>query len=91
MIKTVSAKEARSSFAEILGRVGYGGDVIIVEKQKKPMVAIIPADQLPDLLQLQRQRFAAVDAIRETLPDLSDDEIQKDIAEALKAVRASHD
>jgi len=90
MIKTVSAKEARSSFSEILGRVGYGGDVIIVEKQKKPMVAIIPADQLPDLLQLQRQRFGAVDAIRESLPDLTDDEIQKDIAEALEAVRASH-
>jgi len=90
MIKTVSAKEARSNFAEILGRVCYGGDVVIVEKQKKPMVAIIPAQQLEDLLELRRQQFAALEAIRGKLPDLTDDEIGQDVAEALDEIRASH-
>ena len=44
MTRRMSAKEARERFAEILGKVHFGKDAVIVEKQGKPMVAIIDID-----------------------------------------------
>lgn len=91
MVTKVSAKDARNNFSELMGRVRYGREIVIIEKQKQPMVAMIPADQLDDLLSLRRQRFTALNSIRERLPEVPDDEISQDVEEALKAVRALHD
>ena len=45
MVKRMSAKQARDRFAELLGQVHYGKDTIIVEKQGKPMVAVIDVER----------------------------------------------
>jgi prevent-host-death family protein len=44
MTIVIGAREARQRFADLLGRVGYGGEVAIVERSGKPMVALIPVE-----------------------------------------------
>ena len=40
----LGAREARAQFADLLGRVYYRGDTVIVERSGKPMVAVIPIE-----------------------------------------------
>jgi len=49
MAKLVSASKARNEFAEIINRVAYGGETVLVHRRKKPVAAIIPIDD-PELL-----------------------------------------
>lgn len=84
----MGAREARSKFADILGRVHYSGETIIVERSGKPMVAVIPVELYEQIIAEREARFAVIDRIREGLPDLAEDEVMADVEAAIAAVRA---
>ncbi len=83
----LGAREARAQFADLLGRVHYRGDTVIVERSGKPMVAVIPIELYERLVAEREARFAILDRIREKLPDTPEEEVLTDIAEAIEAVR----
>ena len=43
--KEVSVAEAKKHLSELLGRVAYGGERIIISKRGKPMAVLIPANE----------------------------------------------
>ena len=88
MAKRMGSREARNNFADLLGRVHYKGETVIVERSGKPMVAVIPVEMFEQLLAEREARFAVVDSIRERLPDIPEDEVFQDVAEALASIRA---
>lgn len=57
----VNAKDARNRFSELMHRAHYAKERIVVTKNGKPAVAIVPVE---DLEVLERERFQA--ALRET-------------------------
>jgi prevent-host-death family protein len=82
MTKRVSAREARSHFAEITDRVRYTGEPVIVEKQGQPFVAVVSLDDFDALERLHRQEAAseftrlATEAVRQAEgPEPSEEEI----------------
>jgi prevent-host-death family protein len=87
MIVRMGAREARNNFADLLGRVGYGGQTVIVERSGKPMAALIPAEAYELLIAEREARFEVLDRIRSRLPELPLDEVDQDVAEAITAVR----
>lgn len=89
MIRKMSAKEARDRFAEVLGQVHYGKDTVIVEKQGKPMVAVIDMDRYERLMKAWDGPFAVIDRIRDKNRDKDPEAIQKDVAAAIAEVRAA--
>ncbi len=88
MTISVGAREARSNFSHLLGQVHYGGQTVIIERSGRPMVAMIPADMYRQLIVEREARFQAIDRVRERLPELPQEEVERDVAEALAAVRA---
>jgi prevent-host-death family protein len=90
MIERIGAREARSKFADLLGNVHYGGQVVIVERSGKPMVAVIPVEMYQQVIAEREVRFQVLDRIRDRLPNVPVDEVAQDVAEAIKAVRASN-
>ena len=46
---TTTATEARNSFADIVGRVAYGGERVVIERRGRPVAALISADDLENL------------------------------------------
>jgi len=89
MAKRISAKDARAQFSEILGRVHFGKETVIVEKQGKPMAAIIDID-LYELWQEEREaRFGVLDEIRSKSRGKRPEEIENDVAKAVSEIRAS--
>lgn len=88
MVKRMSAKDARNHFSQILGMVHYGKDTVIVEKQGKPVVAVIDIERYEKWMAEREARFKVFDEIRARNLDKDPAEVEKDIAEAIAEVRA---
>lgn len=88
MAVRIGAREARSNFADLIGRVHYGGQAVIVERSGKPVVAMISAESYQRLIAEREARFQVLDRIRDRLPEYAIEEVEQDVAEALAAVRA---
>lgn len=43
MTAEIAVTEARAQFAELISRVGYGGEQIVLTRHGKPLVALVPA------------------------------------------------
>lgn len=43
--REVSVAEAKKHFSELLGRVAYGGERILISKRGKPMALLVPPFQ----------------------------------------------
>lgn len=87
MVKRMSAKEARDRFAQVLGMVHYGKATVIVEKQGKPVVAVIDVDRYEQLRKVWDEPFKVLDRIWARNRDKELDQIQKDVAEAIAETR----
>jgi prevent-host-death family protein len=44
-LKEVSVAEAKKHFSELLGRVAYGGERIVISKRGRPMAILVPPAQ----------------------------------------------
>ena len=93
MPRRVSAREARTRFAELTDRVHHTGEPVIVEKQGRPFVALISLEDLDALERLrgqQRQaqfsRLSARAAEEAGGPEPSEEEI----VQAVKDTRRLH-
>ncbi|MFH1489730.1 MAG: type II toxin-antitoxin system Phd/YefM family antitoxin [Pseudomonadota bacterium] len=89
MTTHISTRDARNKFSDLMGRVHYGGEELIVERSGRPMAAVIPVDLYERLVAERRARFEVLDGIRTRLPDFSPEEIEKDVAQAVAKVRAA--
>jgi len=89
VVKTMGAREARNNFSQLLGQVHFGGQVVIVERFGRPMVAVIPLEDYQQLIAEREARFQILDEIRQRLPDLSVEEVEQDVTEAIAAVRTA--
>lgn len=85
----LGAREARAKFSDILGRVHYRGETVIVERSGKPMVAVIPIELYEQFIAEREARFEIIDHLREKSPDLSEDEVLEDVASAIEAIRVA--
>ncbi len=85
----MSTQEARRKFSEILGRVRDEGDTVILESSGKPMAAVIPLELYERLMAERDEQFQVMDRIRERLPELPEQEVEQDVADALRSVRNS--
>jgi prevent-host-death family protein len=50
----VSVTQARSALAELVNRVRYGGERIMVTRHGRPLAALVPAEDLERLEELER-------------------------------------
>ena len=89
MTKRISAKEARTRFADLVGSVHYGGEEVIVERSGRPVAAVIPVEMYQRLVAERRARFEVIDRIRSRLPDKTAEEIERDVAAAIEEVRGT--
>jgi prevent-host-death family protein len=91
MKRTLSAVEARKKLGEILEGVFYRGDEVIIERAGKPMGVIIPAFRYANIERDRQEMMDLLEKSWERNKDLSAGEIaeiEKDIDEAVEAVRA---
>jgi prevent-host-death family protein len=84
----VSVTDARDNLSEILGRVKFGGETVTIEKKGKPFAVIVSPEQYEAFQKEARKRFGAIiRSIQSRNTMFSDEEILKDVAEEIEAVR----
>lgn len=86
-VKVIPAVEARVHLGEIMKRSFKKGERFIVEKSGIPMVAIVSADEYTRVIQEREEQFKIFDKIRSKVPDIASEEVEKDVREAMQAIR----
>ncbi|MCR4406444.1 MAG: type II toxin-antitoxin system Phd/YefM family antitoxin [Anaerolineae bacterium] len=92
MERVINAAEARANFSQLVTEAGYGGREVIIRRNNRPVAVIIGYEQY---LELRRQaseraaRFAVYDEIRARNPETQPEEVEADVAAAVRAVRGS--
>jgi prevent-host-death family protein len=55
MIRTISISDAKSHLSELVGRMMYAGDHIIIERHGKAVAAMIPIEDYGELEKTDRE------------------------------------
>lgn len=58
---TVSTREARENFSDVINRAAYGKERVILTRRGKPFAAVVPVEDL-DLLEMMEDRIDLEDA-----------------------------
>ena len=85
MTITVSAMKARQQFGEILNRVDLVHDQFIIERNGRPLAAIVPISALEEIHIKSRAR--ALSFLNRTNSEVTEEEANKIAVETVKEVR----
>jgi prevent-host-death family protein len=90
MTQTVNVSTARQEWSKLLNKVFREETRIVVEKSGIPVAAIISAEDLKRLDQLEKERadhFRILDEVKAAFKDIPEAEIEKETDQALTRVR----
>jgi len=87
MRKTVSAVRARGNLGQILEEVYYRGDQYIIERSGRAMAAVVPVEQYEQWRAERDAFFKLIDEIRSRNKGVKLEQIERDVAAAVKTVR----
>ena len=90
MERMISAAEARANFSQLVTEAGYAGREAIIQRNNRPIAVIIGYEQYMELRRQVRERearFAVYDEIRARNPDAEPEQVEADVAAAVRAVR----
>src|SRR2546429_1577743 len=90
MTQTINASTARQEWSKILNKVFREETRIVVEKSGIPVAAIISAEDLKRLDQLEKERsdhFRILDEVKAAFRNIPDAEIENETDQALTRVR----
>jgi prevent-host-death family protein len=72
-ITRIGASEARGSFPEIVNRVAYGGERVVVERRGKKLAAVVSMEDLRLLERVVEEEEDRID-LEESRKSLADEE-----------------
>jgi prevent-host-death family protein len=90
MERTCNATEARANFSQLIAEAGYGGRETIIQRNNRPIAVILGYEEYLMLRQQAGERaarFAIYDEIRARNAEAEPEQVEADVAEALRAVR----
>ena len=90
-IQAMETNDARNQFANVLARVGRKEARVLVNENGTPVAAIVSANDLHRLDQLDQERierFKVIDEMRVAFQDVPVEEIEREGERALAEVRA---
>lgn len=67
MAYEIPVTQARAELADLINRVVYGGERVVVTRHGKPLVALVSADDLRRLEELQQQEEPAEEQVISTV------------------------
>jgi prevent-host-death family protein len=96
---TVNVAEARKQFSELMARVAYAGERIIIERRGKPMMALVSVADLQQLklhhddqASIRQQRLAGLEQARALRQEIRQSAIpQLDVVEEIHHLREERD
>lgn len=92
----VSIDELRSNLSDIINRVTYAKDRVVVKKHNRDVAMIISLDEYEKIIDPTKrlsesqwqEKFKRLDALRAKMPKVDPGELDREIDKAVKEVRA---
>lgn len=93
---TVSIEEFRVNLADLVGRVMYGKDRVVIKKYNRDAAILLNVDDYEKLLdptkRLSKSQWSEavgkLESIRADIPESDPNEIQKNVDQAVQVLRA---
>ena len=88
MVRTVNALKVRKNLGQLLEEVYYKGDQYVIERAGRAMAAVVPVWQLKEWQERRARFFSLVDELRSKGKKRKPSAVERDVADAVRAVRA---
>jgi prevent-host-death family protein len=85
--RRMSAREARANFSDLLGRVYYTKEPVIVEKKGRPFAVVINPEDYEWLLAEREKAWNLIRSVQERNADRDPDQVLRDTTAEVEAVR----
>lgn len=89
MQREVSDIEARMKFVELLDQAHYSDNQIVIKRSGKPIAALISIQSYQQFMKQRDKRFSLLDRVWSKVPEISEDEVNRDIEDTIAEVRAT--
>ena len=89
-MKSVDAVTLRKKLGQYVNEAYYRGDEFVIKRAGKPIAALVPLEDLKGLIALKNQGLKTLRKIWASNKNVPLETIQKDVAEAIRAVRRRH-
>lgn len=97
MKNVVSIDELRTNLAELIGRVMYGRDRVVIKKYNRDAAVLLSIEEYEKLADPAKRfskkqwenKFALMGKIKERIPEADQKVLEDEIANAVKEVRAA--
>lgn len=83
----VSIGQVKRDISELVNRVAYGGERVVLTSRRKPKAVLVSVSDYEQLTAQRAARFAVIREMQEAAPDLPFEQVEKEVAEAVKKVR----
>jgi prevent-host-death family protein len=90
MLKTVNTQEVKETLEKILDEVFYNDNQIMIEKSGKTVAVVISPSEYEAYRKRRKKDMSIFDEIRKLNKGNDPEELERDIQEAIKAVRKIH-
>ncbi len=90
MLKTINALKARRNLGQLLEEVFYKGDQFIIQRAGKSMAVVISPSEYEAYRKQRGKDMQALDRVRDKNKGARLEEIEKDVQEAIEAVRTEN-
>lgn len=90
MERKCNTTEARANFSQLVTEAGYADRETVIQRNNRPIAVIIGYERYLELRQMAGERavrFAIYDEIRVHNPDAEPEQVEADVASAVRAVR----
>jgi prevent-host-death family protein len=87
MALQVSIGQVKRDLSELINKVAYGGERIVVTSRGKPKAVLVSVSDYEQLTAQRTARFAVIREMQDAAPDLPFEQVKKEVAVAVKKVR----
>src|SRR5690606_31657515 len=91
-VTTINAMDLRRESGALLDRADYRRESFVIERAGKPKAVLVPYSEFEQLERIRQEAaeryFASVDEMRETFSDMSEQEIDTLVEEAVQSARS---
>jgi prevent-host-death family protein len=86
----VSIGQVKRDLSELINKVAYGGEYIVLTSRGKPKAVLVSVSDYEQLTAQRKARFAVIREMQDAAPDLPFEKVQKEVADTVKKVRGKN-
>ena len=90
MALQISIGQVKRDLSELINKVAYGGERIVLTSRGKPKAVIVSVADYEQMTAQRKARFVVIREMQDAAPDLPFARVEKEVADTVKKVRGKN-